>query len=137
MTTNAGTAALRALVLVTLGAMPRVLFVLLGNQPVWLLVMHGALLVHSSMAHAGLARLAQQQSSLAGYGRTYSAAQGNSTRLRSPQRQLMLMVAPVLAVAFTFQWDAPQLASCALPVLLAPALWIWVLQWSAGKVPKK
>jgi hypothetical protein len=120
-----GNCILRSFFLATLGCLPRVMHVLLGPQPTWLFVMHGALMVHSSMIHAGQFRSALQP--MVGVGKPVSGR-----RTRSPQRTLMIAVSPAIAVGFTFQWVDPLFASCATLALLVPALIIWALQWSKG-----
>jgi hypothetical protein len=125
-TMTIGNALLRSVVLVMLGCLPRVLRVLLGPQPAWLFVLHGALLAHSSMTHAGLIRLALQP--MVGVGKPSPAGR----RPRSPQRTLMIVVAPAIAIGFTFRWEGPIFASCAVLALVVPALVIWALQWSKG-----
>ena len=108
--------ALRAAFFITVSVVPKLAHVITGEQPPWLFVLHGVLLVHSSMYQACHARM------------TLSKLFMDRRQFRAPQRSLMLIVAPALAVGFTFQWGDPWHASIAAFVLILAGLTALVIQ---------
>lgn len=123
-----GSAFFRAFTIAIMGALPRALFVLLGPQPGWLFVLHGLLLVHSSVEHAGHVRISQSAEFFRGWSSQLQRQQFHQ-RVRSSQRSLMLMMAPAIAVGFTYQWENPLIASVSVLGLLVVNLVVWSLQW--------
>lgn len=133
--TSVGSAVLRASALAITAALPRMLFALLGPQPPWIFVLHGALLVQSSMTHAGQARHDKVTP-------TTDAIQGRMSQqalqrlayqaTRSSQRTLMLVMAPTIAVGFVFQWEFPEQASCVSAGIASLGVGLWLLQWFDG-----
>ena len=107
---------LRSSIFIVVSIVPKLAQVVVGSQPPWLFVVHGALLVHSSMVQAGHARV------------TLSTLFMGRRQVRAPQRSLMLAIAPTLAVGFTFQWADPPHASVAVFALLLAGLAALVVQ---------
>jgi hypothetical protein len=108
--------ALRAAFFITVSVVPKLAHVVTGEQPPWLFVLHGILLVQSSMYQACRARVILSQLFM------------GRRQIRAPQRSLMLVVAPALAVGFTFQWGDPWHASLAAVALFLAGLTALVLQ---------
>lgn len=110
--------AARGVIFVLLSAFPKAFSALAyGDVPGWLFVLHTCLLTQSALTHAGKARRLLFKVG----------------RQRSPQRTLMLLAAPAVAVGFAFQWKDPQQASVALLPLVLLLLFTWVLQWTPGR----
>ena len=107
---------LRSSIFIVVSIAPKLAHVIVGGQPQWLFVVHGALLVHSSMVQAGHARV------------TLSTLFMGRRQVRAPQRSLMLIIAPALAVGFTFQWAEPSHASIAVFTMLLAGLVMLVIQ---------
>jgi len=114
--------AVRAAVFIAVGAFPDLLWSLVGPQPAWLFVAHGALMVMSAMIQAGWARE-----------RLAAVMLGGQKRVRAPHRTMMLAVAPALAVGFVYQWWDPQLASIAVLAFVLLDLLMFALQWTEGE----
>jgi hypothetical protein len=112
----------RAAVFIAVGASPSLLWSLVGPQPAWLFVGHGALMVMSAMIQAGQTR------------ERLSAVSLGQRRVRAPHRSMMLVVAPALAVGFVYQWWDPRLASVAVVAFILWDLFIFCLQWTDGDV---
>jgi len=114
--------AVRAIVFIAVGAFPDLLWSLVGPQPAWLFVAHGALMVLSAMIQSGQARE-----------RLAAVMLGGQKRVRAPHRSMMLALAPALAVGFVYQWWEPQLASIAVLAFVLLDLLIFALQWTDGE----
>ena len=112
--------ALRAAVFIAVGAFPNLLWSLVGPQPAWLFVAHGALMVMSAMIQAGQAR------------EWIAAVSIGQRRARAPHRTMMLAVAPALAVGFVYQWWDPALASIGVAAFVVCDLLIFGLQCTDG-----
>ena len=112
----------RAAVFIAVGAFPDLLWSLVGPQPAWLFVAHGALMVLSSMIQAGQARE-----------RLAAVVIGGQARVRAPHRSMMLAMAPALAVGFAYQWWYAPLASIAVLAFVLLDLFIFALQWTDGE----
>ena len=107
---------LRAAFFIFVSVAPKLAHVITGEQPAWLFVLHGVLLVQSSMYQACHARM------------TLSKLFMDRRQIRAPQRSLMLIVAPALAVGFAFQWVDPWHASIAALALVLAGLAALVIQ---------
>ena len=108
--------ALRAAFFIAVSVAPKLAHVITGEQPPWLFVLHGVLLVQSSMHQACHAR------------KTLSQLFMERRQIRAPQRSLMLIIAPALAVGFAFQWGDPRHASVAVFSLVLAGLAALVIQ---------
>lgn len=113
---------IRAGVFIAVGAFPDLLWSLVGPQPAWLFVAHGALMVLAAMIQSGQARE-----------RLAAVMIGGQKRVRAPHRSMMLAMAPALAVGFVYQWWDPPLASIAVLAFVLLDLLIFALQWTDGE----
>ena len=83
---------------------------------------HSAMLLHSSLLHAGTARIAIAR---------LSGAPGRTTR------SLMLLLAATLALAYKFQWQHPRWASYMVAALMLAGGCLWAAErWQARVAPR-